>query len=155
MKSLRAIAFDIDGVLTDGSMYYTEQGDTMKKFNTKDGMGISMLIGRGLKIAFISGENSQVILKRAEKLGVTDVYIGVTNKMEAINNFLTKYKISIDEAAYVGDDLNDTEVMKAVGVSFAVNDAVEDVKKVALVITEKKGGQGAVREIADAILKLI
>ncbi|OHB69763.1 MAG: hypothetical protein A2W23_09475 [Planctomycetes bacterium RBG_16_43_13] len=153
LRRVRAVVLDVDGVLTDGGMYYTETGEVMKKFNTRDGMGIALLIKTGVKVALISGEKTDIIIRRAEKMGVSDVYLGVENKITALNDFLTKHKLSADDVCYVGDDVNDIPPMERVLLAVAVNDAVEDVKKAANVILTKKGGEGAVREIVDLILK--
>ena len=153
LRRVRAVVLDVDGVLTDGGMYYTEAGEVMKKFNTRDGMGIALLIKTGVKVALISGEKTDIITRRAEKMGVSDVYLGVENKITALNDFLAKHKLSADDVCYVGDDVNDIPPMERVLLAVAVNDAVEDVKEAANVILTKKGGEGAVREIVDLILK--
>lgn len=151
-KRVKALITDVDGVLTDGAMYYTAQGDAMKKFHTRDGMGIRLLRENGCKIAIITGEESEIVRRRAEKLKIVDLYMGVENKAEKVNEFRRKHGIALDEIAYVGDDINDIGAMEIVGIATAVADAVPAVKKVAAYITEKKGGEGAVREVADIIL---
>lgn len=152
LKRIRAIALDIDGVLTDGGLYYDEEGRTTKKFNSRDGMGIVMLQKAGYKIAFISGESSVSSMHRAGKLNVEDVHLGTEDKAAALSGFAAKYQLSLDEVAYVGDDLNDIPPLKLAGIAVAVADAAEEVKAVATIVTTRKGGDGAVREFAILLL---
>ncbi|MBI2901718.1 MAG: HAD hydrolase family protein [Planctomycetes bacterium] len=151
-QRLRALVLDVDGVLTDGGMYYGPSGEVMKKFNARDGMGISMLIEAGLRVAFITGESTEISLRRAEKLGVEDVYLGVEDKGAALEDFLGKHGLAAEDVAYVGDDLNDLPCLRKAGVGIAVADAAAAVRKAAHLVTERRGGEGAVREIAEAIL---
>ena len=153
LKRLRALLLDVDGVLTDGGMYYSDQGEAMKKFNTKDGMGIARLRDRGIKIGLITGEDTEIVNRRAEKLRIDDVYKGVDDKVAAVKDFLGVHGLTPDETGYVGDDVNDLGAMKFVAVSFAVADAVNAVREAAHLVTESKGGEGAVREIAELILR--
>lgn len=149
---IKALVTDVDGVLTDGGMYYGPSGEVMKKFNTRDGMGIALLRKAGLRIAFITGEKIDIVLRRAEKLQVEDCYLGIDDKWAAMQDFLAKRGISAEDVCYVGDDVNDLPVLQRVGVALAVADAAESVKKAAHGVTSRKGGEGAIREIADAIL---
>ena len=143
---------DVDGVLTDGGMYYSENGEVMKKFNTRDGMGIELLRKNGIIPAIITQEESKVVLKRAEKLKVEEVYIGIKDKLQVIGDLMVKYKLSLDEVAYIGDDINDLAVLKKVGLSFAPSDAIPEVKEVVHHALSRRGGEGAVREAIDFIL---
>lgn len=151
-RRLRALVLDVDGVLTDGGMYYGPSGEVMKKFNTRDGMGIAMLRRAGLLVAFITGEASEIALRRAEKLGVEDVYLGSNDKGATLQQFLAKRDLSAEDVAYVGDDVNDLPCLQVAGVAIAVADAAAAVRKAAHVVTEARGGEGAVREVAEAIL---
>jgi YrbI family 3-deoxy-D-manno-octulosonate 8-phosphate phosphatase len=152
LGNIKMLLTDSDGVLTDGGMYYSENGDELKKFNTKDGMGFQLLREKGIKTGIVTGESRKLVENRAKKMKVDELHMGISNKMEVINNICSKYNISLDEIAYVGDDINDIEVIKNVGFGCCVNDGMEQVKKLAKYITKTKGGQGAVREVAEMIL---
>lgn len=154
LRRLRALVVDVDGVLTDGGMYYGPQGDVLKKFNTKDGMGLVMLRERGLRVALMSGEDTEIIRRRAEKLGIVDLYLGIKDKGLALKGFLSRYSLSGDEVAYMGDDVNDLPALRLVAAGFAPSDAVEAVRSAVHFISEKKGGEGAVREMTDFLLKV-
>lgn len=152
LSQIKLFAMDCDGVLTDAGMYYTETGDEMKKFNTRDGMGIGLLHRLGFYTAIITGENTTIVKNRAVKLGVHNVYQGVEDKVAIMERLLEKYNLTYDEVAYVGDDMNDIELLKKVKCSFSVHDAIENVKNQVRYVTTASGGNGAVREIADLIL---
>lgn len=152
LEKIKLFATDCDGVLTDSGMYYTDDGDVMKKFNTKDGMGFSLLKNQGILTAILTGENSKAVLKRAEKLQIKEVYLGCKNKIEAMEKILSKYNLSFENVAYIGDDLNDLDLLKKVGFSFSVADAIEEVKSAVDYVTKCNGGNGAVREAIDYIL---
>jgi YrbI family 3-deoxy-D-manno-octulosonate 8-phosphate phosphatase len=151
-RSIKLFAFDVDGVLTDGGMYYSKDGEIIKKFNTKDGMGIDLIKKEGIIPVIITREDSDIILRRAEKLGIEEVYINVKEKLKIIKILKEKYKLEYEDIAYMGDDVNDLEVLRKVGLSFTVNDGMDNIKKVAKYITKKNGGQGAVREVVELIL---
>ena len=150
---IKLLAMDVDGVLTDGSMYYSEEGEAFKRFNTRDGMGIELLHKNGIIPAIITQEESKIVLKRAEKLNVKEVYIGVKNKLQGIKELALKYNLSLDQVAYIGDDINDLATLKEVGLSFAPSNAARPVKRVAHHVLSRKGGEGAVREAVDFILQ--
>lgn len=144
------LALDIDGVLTDAGMYYTEGGDEFKKFNAKDGLAIKTLSASGKYVGFISsGKNSKIINNRAELLGVQKVYVGTWNKLEVLENWCKELQIGLENVAYIGDDVNDLKVMERIGLSACPADAVPLVKEVAHIILSKKGGEGCVREFVD------
>ncbi len=148
-KQIKLLAMDVDGVLTDGSMYYSENGDELKKFNTRDGMGIQLLRENGIKIAIITKENTQLVERRSKKLNVDDLFQGADNKLLALEELKNKYDLDYSEIAYVGDDVNDMPVLKKVGLSICPNDAINDVKTICNYITEKNGGEGVIREIYE------
>lgn len=152
---IKLFAMDCDGVLTDAGMYYSVNGEEIKKFNTRDGMGIGILHARGIKTAIITGENSQIVKKRADKLGINEVFLGVKEKKEIINYLMKKYHLRPEEIAYVGDDINDLTVMDIVGLPCTVADALGEVKERAILVSKLKGGQGAVRELIDIILNVL
>lgn len=151
---IKLFATDVDGVLTDGGMYYTESGDEFKKFNTRDGMGIKLLRQKGIKIAFITSEDTQIVANRAEKLKIDFLCQNVQNKLEIIQKICAELQISLAEVAYIGDDVNDYEILSAVGRRACPNDAVEKIKNIKdIIVLDKNGGAGAVRELCDIILK--
>jgi len=152
-NSIKCLITDCDGVLTDGGMYYSENGDELKKFNTKDGMGISLLQNFGIITGIITGENSKLVERRSEKLKLDFIYKGVSNKLEVVNDICEKYKITYSDILYIGDDLNDLEVMKKVGFCCSVANASMEILAVADYISCKNGGDGAVREICELIIK--
>jgi len=146
-KNIKLIVFDIDGVLTDGGMYYTEKGDEFKKFNTKDGLIIKRLSKGGMKLGFLSnGINSNLIKSRASLLGVHKVYVGTKEKLPVLDEWIKQYKISYKNVAYIGDDLNDIPVLKKVGFTACPANASDAVKKEVDVVLFKNGGEGCVRE---------
>ncbi|WP_195509803.1 acylneuraminate cytidylyltransferase [Clostridium tyrobutyricum] len=153
LKNIKMLITDSDGVLTDGGMYYSEKGDELKKFNTKDGMAFQILKENGIKTAIITGENIGIVKKRGEKLKADEIYLGIKNKMKIIKDISNKYKIKLKEIAYIGDDINDLEVIKSVGFGCCVFDGMENVKGLAKYVTKAKGGQGAVREVTELILQ--
>jgi YrbI family 3-deoxy-D-manno-octulosonate 8-phosphate phosphatase len=152
LKRLRLLAVDVDGVLTDGGMYYGESGEEMKKFNTRDGMGLKLLQAEGFITAFITRENTKLVARRGEKLGIPEIHQGVHDKLGMLQKLVTQYHLELHQAAYMGDDVNDLEVLRAVGFSGAPADCMEPVKQVVHYICRLKGGEGAVREVVDMIL---
>lgn len=151
-KKIKLFAMDVDGVLTDGGMYYSKEGEALKKFNTKDGMGIEILQKNNIIPVIITKEDSKIVLKRAEKLKIKEVYIGIKDKLKIIEKLIRKYNLKFENIAYIGDDINDLPVLKKVGLSFAPNDAAEQVKQIVDYVTSKNGGEGALREAIDFIL---
>lgn len=149
-KLIKFIVFDIDGVLTDGGMYYTEKGDQFKKFDTKDGLMIKRLSKSGMKLGFLSnGLNSKLIKSRADLLGVHKVYVGTKEKLSVLDEWVKTLRISYKNVAYIGDDLNDMAVIKKVGFSACPANAADAVKKEVDVILSKNGGEACVREWLD------
>jgi YrbI family 3-deoxy-D-manno-octulosonate 8-phosphate phosphatase len=146
------LAMDVDGVLTDAGMYYSESGDELKKFNTRDGMGIKMAQAAGLVTAFITREKTAIVERRGRKLAIPEVHQGVDDKLTVLARLARKYGLALQQVAYIGDDVNDLEALRAVGLSAAPADAMPSVLKSVHYICAKKGGEGAVRELADLIL---
>ena len=144
---------DCDGCLTDGGMYYSEKGDELKKFNTKDGMGFKLLREAGIITGVITGENRELNRARAKKLKLDILEQGVKDKLATITALCQKYNISLNNVAYVGDDINDLEAIKAVGFGCCVVNGIPKVKAAAKYVTTVPGGSGAIREVADRILK--
>ncbi len=152
-NKIQLIIFDVDGVLTDGGLYFTEDGAEFKRFNSLDGHGIKMLKDNGVEVAVITARDSKAVAYRMKNLGITHFYQGQSDKVVAFSDLLQKLNLSADEVAYVGDDVIDLPVMIKVGFAIAVANAHDTVKQYANLITEKSGGHGAVREVCDFILK--
>ncbi len=153
LQQIRLLAMDVDGVLTDGSLNIGAEGELFKAFNAKDGMGISLAMRNGLEIALITGRRSEIIHRRAEELGITLLYEGVKDKALQLKQIAAERGISLDEIAYMGDDLNDLPAMVQAGISFAPADAAKDVLKAVNAVASCNGGRGAVREIIELILE--
>lgn len=143
---------DCDGCLTDGGMYYSEHGDELKKFNTKDGMGFSILREKGIVTGIITGETVELNRRRAEKLKLDILETGCKDKAAVVKNLCKKYDVSLENVVYIGDDINDLEVMKIVGYGCCPADAMSQVKEVAKYITKAKGGEGVIREVVNYII---
>jgi 3-deoxy-D-manno-octulosonate 8-phosphate phosphatase (KDO 8-P phosphatase) len=151
---IKLLVLDVDGTMTNGKITYTNNGDEIKSFDVKDGMAIASWTKKlNKKVAIITGRNSLIVEKRAKELGITHLYQGIHNKDEILQNILKEENISWDEVAGIGDDLNDYQMLKKVGLSFCVNDAVDDIKTISNVICESNGGEGAIREMIEYILK--
>jgi 3-deoxy-D-manno-octulosonate 8-phosphate phosphatase (KDO 8-P phosphatase) len=152
-KKIKLIIMDVDGTLTDGILYVMPNGEEIKGYNVKDGTGILLAHLAGLKTAIITGKISKALEKRAEKLGIKELYQGYIDKKSILIELLEKYSLKLDEVAFIGDDIGDLEVMKVVGLAGAVADAHSEIKKVSHFISNFAGGKGAVREFIEYILK--
>lgn len=153
-RRIRLFLTDVDGVLTDAGMYYTEAGDELKKFNTRDGMGLKLLREAGIKTGIITTENTRLVERRAAKLKVDHLVQGAWPKLDAALEICRKEGIDISETAYIGDDVNCFELLEVVGLAACPSDAVKKIKEIpGILILEKKGGEGVVREFADMILQ--
>ena len=152
LERVRMVIMDVDGVLTDAGMYYSESGDEWKKFNTRDGHGITLLHQAGIKTALVTRERTAIVARRALKLGLAEGYQGILDKLPVVRTLLEKHGIARAEACYIGDDLGDLDVMRFMGLAVAVGDALPAIKKVAHMVTRQKGRAGAVREVCDLIL---
>lgn len=152
-ERIRMLVIDVDGVLTDGSVVYSERGEEIKAFHVRDGSGLKIWLGLGMQAAILSGRKSEVVLRRAKELGIGAVIQGIEDKTEGWRRLLAEHQISPDQAAYVGDDLPDLPVLKQAGLAVAVADACEEVRAAAHYVTKLPGGRGAVREVIELILK--
>lgn len=152
ISRIKLLAMDVDGTLTDGAMIF-QGGEQMKSFSVYDGLGIRLAMNYGLRIAWVTGNSSESVTRRARMLGVEDVYQGVRFKSRAIADIAERCSLDREEIAYIGDDLNDLPAFEQVGFSFAVANAVEEVRACADMITSLPGGRGAVREAIEIILK--
>ncbi len=151
--AIKLAAFDVDGVLTDGSLTFDENGHEYKTFNAKDGQGIVNLNKAGIITAIITARENGTVFHRAKNLNITELHQGSKNKIATLENIMQKYNITFDEIAYMGDDLPDICILEKVALKGCPNDAVEEVKAIANFISTKNGGRGAVREFCDYILK--
>lgn len=152
LSDIRLFATDVDGVLTDAGMYYSESGDEWKKFNTRDGMGIKLLQRAGYVTAIVTQERTKIVARRAEKLAIPELHQGVMDKLTVIREMAGRHGLSLSQVAYIGDDVNDLEALRAVGFSAAPADGMPIVCDAVHYVCRKKGGEGAVREIAEMLL---
>ncbi|PRD46171.1 KdsC family phosphatase [Sphingobacterium haloxyli] len=151
---IKVLFLDIDGVLTDGSVLVTEQGEQLRRFSVKDGYAIQLAIKHGLRIAVISGGKSQGVIHRLRGLGVEDVFLGVVDKLTLMQEIIRRYDVALSEVGFMGDDMPDLECLKLVGLAMCPQDAVEEIKAVAHYVSPKLGGGGCVRDVIEKILKL-
>ncbi|MFC4636279.1 KdsC family phosphatase [Dokdonia ponticola] len=153
MKNLpKLILTDIDGVWTDGGMYYDQQGNEWKKFNTSDSAGVLFAKKLNIPVGIITGENTKLVARRAEKLGVSILYQGISNKLKVGVELCEEYNISLDEIAYIGDDIGDINLLNAVGFSACPSNAPAYIKSQVDFITKLSGGKGAFREFVEYII---
>ena len=153
LNGIKVFLTDCDGCLTDGGMYYSEKGDELKKFNTKDGMAFSLLRKAGFKIGVVTGEKADLNRRRFSKLKVDFYCPDCRDKLSAVSDICSQLGLSLDNVLYIGDDLNDLELLKAVGYSCCPANAQPEVKAVVDYIAARKGGDGVIREVADLLLK--
>lgn len=149
IPEIKMFLTDCDGCLTDGGMYYSEKGDELKKFNTRDGMGFKILKEKGILRGIITGEKVELNRRRAEKLKLDILELGCKDKVSAIKRICEEHKIDLENVIFIGDDINDIEVMKIVGYSCCPADAMPQVKSIAKYITKTKGGEGVIREVVE------
>jgi 3-deoxy-D-manno-octulosonate 8-phosphate phosphatase (KDO 8-P phosphatase) len=152
-KNIKLLILDVDGVMTDGSIILDNEGNEFKIFHVRDGHGIKILVRAGIQVALITGRQSKVVERRARELGITELYQRCHIKTVAFDHIIEKYGLKEKEVAYVGDDIVDIPVFKRVGISIAVNDATDEAKEFAAMVTKNRGGRGAVREVCDFLLK--
>ena len=146
------MAFDVDGVLTDGNITYTNKGDEIKSFNAQDGSAIKRLLANGIEVALITGRASPMVERRAAELGIRHLYAGAADKLDALNRLLAKLGLDAGACAYVGDDLPDLPVLKAVGLPISVPNGQPEARAAAHHITERAGGAGAASDVCRLIL---
>lgn len=152
IKPLRLVAFDVDGVLTDGGLYLSDSGEEFKRFNSLDGHGLKMLKASGVELAIITGRTSKCVELRAKNLGITRLYQGVENKLLAMQSLLSDLNLAPTSAAFMGDDVIDLPAMRHVGCAFSVPGATQLVHDHAHYVTQRGAGNGAVREICELIM---
>ena len=153
LKNIKILLTDVDGVLTDGGMYYTSNGDVMKKFHTRDGMGVNMLRRKGIPTVIVTKEKTLMVKKWAKKMNIDHIYDGIQKKEDILKIISKKYSVKNSEIGYIGDDVNDIELLKMVGFSATPNDGIPEAQKIVHYICKKSGGEGAFREVSDILLR--
>lgn len=154
LTRVKAIVLDVDGVLTDGSVTLMPDGEQVRVMNIKDGYALQLAVKKGYKVAIISGGRSEMVRKRLNGLGITDIYLGAHTKIDVYKELLEIYSLTDDDILYMGDDIPDYEVMKRVGVPTCPNDAAQEIKDICLYISYNKGGKGAVRDVLEQVMKV-
>ncbi len=149
---IRLILTDVDGVLTDGGVYYGPEGEVMKRFNIRDGMAVERLREVGVEVGIITGENSPSVVRRAEKLKINLVELGCKDKSGKLDDVMRNYGYAPEEIAYIGDDVNDLEVMRRVALPATPADGLPQIIEVAAYVCSKPGGHGAFREFAEMVI---
>ncbi len=152
LRRVRLLVLDVDGVLTDGRLYYGIRGESLKVFNVKDGHGIKQVAAAGITVAIISGRRSAIVTRRARELGIRHVAQGVSDKLAALTKLSRLQSVPLEHCACVGDDTPDAPMLHAAGLAIAVADAHPDARAVADLLTTRPGGQGAVREVCDWLI---
>lgn len=154
LTRVKAFIFDVDGVLTDGSVTLLPDGEQVRMMNIKDGYALQLAVKKGYKIAVISGGKSEMVRKRLNGLGITDVYLGSHTKVDQYTDLLALYDLRPEEILYMGDDIPDYEVMRHVGVPTCPKDSAPEIKNICIYISDKNGGRGAVRDVIEQVLKV-
>lgn len=154
LNQITTFIFDIDGVLTDGSVLVTTTGELLRTMNIKDGYALKTAIDQKFNICIISGGSNEGVKSRLEALGIKDIYLGTHDKIKHLEEFLNKYNIKKENALYMGDDIPDLLVMKLVGLPCCPQDAVPEIKAISKYISHKKGGKGAARDVIEQVLKV-
>ncbi len=152
---IKILFTDVDGVLTDTGVYYSSQGEELKRFSIRDGMGVERLKKlTGIDTGIITGENSLIVSRRAEKLGICDLHLGIKNKADVLKQICKRKNLLPEEIAYIGDDINDAEVLRSVGLTAAPNDAIPSIKSMVDYVTPNAGGYGSFRDFCELIINL-
>ena len=154
LHRVKAFAFDVDGVFTDGIVIIHPSGELLRTSNTRDGYAVHKAVNQGFPVAIISGGKSEAVRERFKGIGVTDIYLGVSDKVEALNDFRFKYGIELSEILFMGDDLPDYEVMQLVGFPTCPSDAAPEIVAISNYVSNYGGGKGCVRDVIEQVLKL-
>lgn len=155
-RRVRLLLTDVDGVLTDGGVYYSAEGEALKRFHLRDGMGVELLRKAGIETGFVTRESSPIVQRRAEKLKLCHAHLGVHDKRRYLEDWFERERIASDSVAYIGDDVNDLETLhwlREHGVTAAPADGVPEVRSAVHLVTQARGGQGAFREFADFLIR--
>ena len=151
-KKIKLVLTDVDGVLTDGGRYYSKTGEELKKFHVRDGMGVNILLRNKIKTAIVTKENSSIVKKWSKDMNVSKIFVGINNKESLLPKICRIFDLRKEEIAFIGDDVNDIELMKKVGFSATPKDGIRLAQQTAKYICKQEGGKGAFREFADLIL---
>lgn len=154
MPQISTFVFDVDGVLTDGTVTIFPNGELVRKMNTKDGYALKTAIDKGYRVCIISGGTNEGVRSRLQGLGVKDIYLGAHNKIDQLEEYVTSNNIELKEVLYMGDDIPDLQVMQQVALAACPKDAVPEIQEIARYISQKKGGQGCVRDVIEQVLKV-
>ena len=154
LKHITTFIFDVDGVLTNGSITITTSGEMLRKMNVKDGYALKTAVSNGFNVCIISGGSNEGVRLRLKGLGITDIYLGTHNKIEQLDNYLDSNNIKTENVLYMGDDIPDYPVMKTIGLPCCPQDAIPEIKRISKYISHKKGGKGAVRDVIEQVLKV-
>lgn len=154
LEQINTFIFDVDGVLTDGSLTITAEGDMLRTMNVKDGYALKAALDSGFNMCIISGGTNEGVRSRLASLGVSNIYLGAHNKIDQLNDYFKKTDIKPENVLYMGDDIPDYPVMELVGLPCCPQDAVQEIKGISKYISHKKGGQGAVRDVIEQVLKV-
>ena len=153
LPHIKLMVFDVDGVLSDGSIHCFNDGEQLRVLNIKDGYALQLAIKKGIRILIISGGKSEAVVKRLNLLGVTEIFMGVHHKLPVLQEFLIEHQISLEETLYMGDDIPDMECLKHVSASTCPADAANDIKPICLYVSQLGGGNGCVRDVIEQVLK--
>ena len=154
LRNIKAFIFDVDGVLTNGALTVMPDGELVRTMNIKDGYALQLAVKKGYWVAVISGGHSEGVPKRLKKLGVTEVFMGVEDKMKTQEIFIAKYKLKTEEIIYMGDDMPDLKAMQRCGIAACPADAVPEIKKISMYVSQANGGDGCVRDIIEQVMRL-
>lgn len=154
LPAVRAFVFDVDGVFTDGTVQITTSGELLRTMSVKDGYAVKQAIEAGYKICVITGGTNPGVEKRLAGLGVTDIHLGIHDKIKVLDDFIAKNELAADSIAYMGDDLPDIEAMRKVGVASCPNNAVAEIKAISDYVSHRNGGDGCVRDIIEQVMKV-
>lgn len=154
LTKITTLIFDIDGVLTNNTVFVNEQGEMLRNLHSKDGYALQLAIKKGYKIVIISGGNNEPVKKVLERAGIQHIFIRQHDKLQCYKDLLAEHSLSDEQIMYMGDDLPDWEVMKRVGVAACPNDAATEIKEICQYISDKKGGEGCVRDIIEQIMRV-
>jgi 3-deoxy-D-manno-octulosonate 8-phosphate phosphatase (KDO 8-P phosphatase) len=154
LKQIKAMVFDVDGVLTDSSIILMPNGELVRTMNMRDSIAMRLAVKNGYQLCIITGGNSQAVKQRLNRLGISDVYLKTENKLDALKEFVAIYELQLSEVLYMGDDLVDYEPMSKVGLPVCPKDAVQEIKNISLYISPVEGGKGCVREVIEQVMKV-
>ncbi len=154
LEHITTLIFDVDGVLTDGTITVTTSGEMLRSMNIKDGYALKTAVDNGFNICIISGGSNEGVRLRLEGLGIKDIYLGAHNKIEQLSTYLSTHNIKPENVLYMGDDIPDYPVMKGIGLPCCPQDAVPEIKNISKYVSHKKGGKGAVRDVIEQVLKV-